>query len=607
MIRCYCDPPSIQPGEDIRLHVSVTSGRYKLRLYQQRESLRLVSDFGGEVFEGESVPDGNYDEDWGWPVRRLATQEDWEVGAYIVMAAEVDDRGGENWPDLTTTAGESAKALVVLRTEQPASPLLYKISWFTLACYNWTGGGSLYSNAVWSNGPTGPGFRVSWRRPGVGTGGLVALSDPPDDHFAGSRRQTFAHWDAPFLQWLYQSGYQFDVVTDLDVHTRPGLLENRSLVLSVGHDEYWTGELKANLEAYRDAGGNLAFLSGNTCCFHVYLEPEQGLIRCPKLRGREADYVWAAGPSSDEALTGVSYWNGGGWWDGRRPPAGYELTHRGHWLLDNLPGPAGAVGATCEPPLVGYECDGTPYWRRGDTVTAAPGRPHQNIAILGISPLADPWHVTCRDAAATMSVYTDRSGAIVFSGGTTDWPIAAGRDDGVAQVTRNLLRYLAIPSVRLVGPGGGLHDGRERLVEGEAVTFHVDLAHLAGQVAEIRWRTATGDDPGEWKVGGITREVTAGTAGGYQTVSVLVTGPDGSELGFGSKVLEVISTRAGATARLKARLRHAVSPSGPPGSLAMQDGPAGDWLAALSETNAELIGDALNDSSELLGSLEDRA
>ena len=35
------------------------------------------------------------------------------------------------------------------------------------------------------------------------------------------------------------------------------------MFLSVGHDEYWSGEQRANVEAARDAGVNLAFFSGN--------------------------------------------------------------------------------------------------------------------------------------------------------------------------------------------------------------------------------------------------------------------------------------------------------------------------------------------------------
>ena len=35
------------------------------------------------------------------------------------------------------------------------------------------------------------------------------------------------------------------------------------MFLSVGHDEYWSGQQRANVEAARDAGVDLAFFSGN--------------------------------------------------------------------------------------------------------------------------------------------------------------------------------------------------------------------------------------------------------------------------------------------------------------------------------------------------------
>ena len=35
------------------------------------------------------------------------------------------------------------------------------------------------------------------------------------------------------------------------------------MFLSVGHDEYWSGGQRANVEAARDAGVHLAFFSGN--------------------------------------------------------------------------------------------------------------------------------------------------------------------------------------------------------------------------------------------------------------------------------------------------------------------------------------------------------
>ncbi|MGO7258947.1 N,N-dimethylformamidase beta subunit family domain-containing protein, partial [Rhizobium brockwellii] len=42
--------------------------------------------------------------------------------------------------------------------------------------------------------------------------------------------------------------------------------------LSVGHDEYWSAEQRANVEVARDAGVNLAFWSGNECYWKVRWE-----------------------------------------------------------------------------------------------------------------------------------------------------------------------------------------------------------------------------------------------------------------------------------------------------------------------------------------------
>ena len=43
--------------------------------------------------------------------------------------------------------------------------------------------------------------------------------------------------------------------------------------MSVGHDEYWSGTQRANVEAARDAGVNLAFFSGNEVYWKTRWEP----------------------------------------------------------------------------------------------------------------------------------------------------------------------------------------------------------------------------------------------------------------------------------------------------------------------------------------------
>ena len=43
--------------------------------------------------------------------------------------------------------------------------------------------------------------------------------------------------------------------------------------MSSGHDEYWSGAQRANVEAARDAGVNLAFFSGNEIFWKTRWEP----------------------------------------------------------------------------------------------------------------------------------------------------------------------------------------------------------------------------------------------------------------------------------------------------------------------------------------------
>jgi hypothetical protein len=43
--------------------------------------------------------------------------------------------------------------------------------------------------------------------------------------------------------------------------------------LSVGHDEYWSREMYGAVKDAIDCGVNVAFLSGNTCCFVTPFSP----------------------------------------------------------------------------------------------------------------------------------------------------------------------------------------------------------------------------------------------------------------------------------------------------------------------------------------------
>ena len=50
-------------------------------------------------------------------------------------------------------------------------------------------------------------------------------------------------------------------------------IEQHKVFLTAGHDEYWTGQQRANVTAARDAGVNMAFFTGNEVFWKTRLEP----------------------------------------------------------------------------------------------------------------------------------------------------------------------------------------------------------------------------------------------------------------------------------------------------------------------------------------------
>ena len=76
----------------------------------------------------------------------------------------------------------------------------------------------------------------------------------------------------PLVRFLERNGYDVSYIAGPDTDRRGDLLTNHKTFLSVGHDEYWSGPQRANVEAARDAGVNLMFLSGNEMYWRVRWE-----------------------------------------------------------------------------------------------------------------------------------------------------------------------------------------------------------------------------------------------------------------------------------------------------------------------------------------------
>jgi hypothetical protein len=448
MIHGYPGRASVAPGERLVLHVSTDSDRFRVSFYGWRDG--FVQMFQSRWLAGERARPRGAGDDWDWPPYWFAIPASWPSGVYI---AHLEEAGGAPL-DL---ALDSAAALFVVRGAARGG-LLYKLPLATYHAYNCSGGGCYYFNPPPALDP--PGARVSLRRPGGGIGGQTWGA--PDHYDTSSPRQTFAHWDARFIRWLARTGYTADFCTDFDIHADPELLYRYRVLLSVGHDEYWTEATRNAVEDFVDRGGNVAFFAANLCWWRIHLVEHGAAMVCHQGSKRGAfDHWWPKSGAGrpEDSLGGVSYRHGGGWWDGPRETAGFHVQQPDHWLFEGTGLARGETfGERTWPPLAGYECDGAPL----DTFDAATGiatlsawagetGTPDSYQLLAACPLDARWQElpprepqmgAQRLHAATLGVFT-RNGT-VFSAGTTDWAqvLGAGRDRRVERITRNVLDRL---------------------------------------------------------------------------------------------------------------------------------------------------------------------
>nr|WP_261404509.1 DUF4082 domain-containing protein [Chenggangzhangella methanolivorans] len=146
-----------------------------------------------------------------------------------------------------------------MRDDGATSDLIFQTSDTTWQAYNSWGNYSLYGGATAINRAV----KVSYNRP-YNTRGYQFQSGPWDWIFGVEHSM---------IRWLERNGYDVSYTTGVDVDRRGGQLLTRKIYLSVGHDEYWSAAQRANVEAARAAGVNLAFFSGNECYWKIRWEP----------------------------------------------------------------------------------------------------------------------------------------------------------------------------------------------------------------------------------------------------------------------------------------------------------------------------------------------
>jgi phosphodiesterase/alkaline phosphatase D-like protein len=231
---------SVNVGQVINFKISTDATSYTIGIYRLGYYAGLGARNVATVIPSATLPQtqpacltdtatrlvdcGNWAVSASWTVPANAVS-----GMYVALLKRAD------------TSGVS-QIVFVVRNDASTAAMLYQASDTTWQAYNNYGGYSLYLGSP-------PAYKVSYNRPNI-VRGTNSLTSPFDSEY-------------PMIRWLEANGYDLSYSTGVDSVRNGSLIINHKVFLSVGHDEYWAGPQRSNVEAAQAAGVHLAFFSGN--------------------------------------------------------------------------------------------------------------------------------------------------------------------------------------------------------------------------------------------------------------------------------------------------------------------------------------------------------
>ncbi|HEV3437395.1 MAG TPA: N,N-dimethylformamidase beta subunit family domain-containing protein [Gemmata sp.] len=440
-VHAYTDQLSYAPGDEMKVHISSNADWFTFQVLLGGSSdlpgFPILLFHGGSRLD-YSIPKDASSHGCRWPAvdRKFTIPKDAPSGYYRIEFRFLNEKD----------QFVQADAFFVVRPKEPGknAKILLQLSTNTYNAYTNWGGYSLYA---YNGKHKVQGRRVSFDRPIT---------------------SQFDRWESHFVKWAENNGYTLDYCVNSDLEFRPELLKHYKLVLSVGHDEYWSTPMRDNLEKYIGDGGNVAFFSGNTCCWQVRSEENGRALACWKQNFGDDPYYKSGNHKlltslwshylvgrPENSLTGVGFlWGGyhrshGQFMDG----SGAYTAHRpDHWLLAGTNLKRGDQFGAKLPgyKVVGYECDGCELvWKDGlPFPTHNDGTP-RDFEVVATAPAR--WHPDdCewyekwekgRTGQAVIGTYT--RGGTVVTVGSTDWSHGLrGKDPNIARITKNVLDKL---------------------------------------------------------------------------------------------------------------------------------------------------------------------
>ncbi|MEM9200561.1 MAG: N,N-dimethylformamidase beta subunit family domain-containing protein [Actinomycetota bacterium] len=495
----YCTPLSAEAGSTIGLRAASRAGRFAVDVRRWGSpDAAWTSDVDAV---DHPVPDSAWAVGCDWPVAvEIPTGPSWQSGMYeVTMRAFGVD--GER---------ATSQAFFVLRPAAtgPKATAVLHLATNTYNAYNQWGGKCCYSGAT----------HVSFERPlergylrrsadASGFDGRITDLDGDPTHQrlvdywyahdlpSWTNSGGWWNWERRFVEWAEREGFVFDVVIDADLE-RNGVLDDYDVLLTVGHNEYWTRGMRDAADAFVEQGGRWAIFSGNTSFWQVRYD-QPGQMTAYKGRAHLHDPV--AGTARHDELTsfwsdpsiahpetstiGLTFTRGGYHRVGHAVADGtgaYEVHAPDHWVFEGTGLGAGeqlGVGSYA----VGYEVDGVALdWVDGTPVPTHEDGAPSSLQILATAParlmsitddVCEPPPLLWNDVRppgeleamafglfgdmseesvariarghAVMAIFAKGDGE-VFNAGSADWAYGLDGHPLVQQVTANVLRRFGL-------------------------------------------------------------------------------------------------------------------------------------------------------------------
>ena len=447
-IEGYASETSVNAGEQISFFVNAPNDSqytitiYRLGYYQGLGARQMAPPVTLRGF-GQPVPvvatdTGMVECPWTDPYV-FTVPVNWISGIYLAKL-------------VGNQSGKERYIVFVVRNDNRRSDLMFQNSVTTSQAYNAWGGKSLYT---FNSSDRIAAVKVSFNRPyddGWGTGKLLS-------------------YELNMLVFLESKGYDVAYSTDLDTHedatrTTPQVPLHRAF-LSVGHDEYWSWEMRQNVTHALDGGINLGFFGADECSWQIRFE------RSPLTGAQDRTQVGYKETARNDP-------------DASNPATYYLVTTKWalpHGNVNPIPGDpeASLVGEMYNPyqPVSGDILIGdTSNWvfansglKAGDRLVGllgyevdeiVPSSPSQTIRLAHSPFKATNGTVQYGD----MTLYQASNGAWVFGAGSIYWNQGLGNfspwgfphtDPGAVQITSNILnKFVSQGSPRIItSPNNG--------------------------------------------------------------------------------------------------------------------------------------------------------